>query len=384
MNIATFAASLIATIKALWVDGSPFAGVTALWPTDESGKYVIQAEGIRLAFTNHGGALANLWINDTNGNEIDIVLGFDHAKDYLSYGGNTYLGGAIGRYAGVISGASFQLDGAKYNVSTNGNGGAALNGGERGWGQLSFDIVSHTENTITFVVFDREGKSGFPGTAASCLTHTVLPYEWRIAYGVTPSRTSSAMPINLSHQVFWNLDGFAANSTKTIANHTLHLPFSGLRLETDQDGIPTGDIKGNKLGSKYDFWSATRPLGRGLNNVDGEENGYNDAFLISRSQPWDKDTHPVATLASPHSGITVDLYTDEEALHMLTWNEPHGAITLKQGQGETEAPQYAGVSLQMQDWTDAINRPEWQRGRKIFWAPDRIYTSYSKFKFSVK
>jgi aldose 1-epimerase len=98
MKIATFAASLVATIKALWVDGSPFAGVTALWPTDDSGKYVIQAEGIRLAFTNHGGALANLWINDTNGNEIDIVLGFDHAKEYLSYNGNTYLGGAIGQY----------------------------------------------------------------------------------------------------------------------------------------------------------------------------------------------------------------------------------------------------------------------------------------------
>ena len=120
MKIATLLTSFIATIKSLWVDGSPLAGATALWPTDESGKYVIQLEGIRLASTNHG-ALANLWINDTNGNEIDIVLGFDNAKDYLNYNGNTYLGGAISQYrvislqrtegcAGAISGASFQLD----------------------------------------------------------------------------------------------------------------------------------------------------------------------------------------------------------------------------------------------------------------------------------
>lgn len=217
------------------------------------------------------------------------------------------------------------MDGVTYNTSANGNGGTAtFNGGERGWGGLTFDIASHTKNTITFVVFDREGKSGFPGTAASCLTHTVTPYEWRIAYGVTPSRTSSPIPINLSHQVFWNLDGFAASSGKTVANHTLHLPFSGLRLETSKDGIPTGDIKGNKLNSKYDFWSTARPLGIGLSQAEGEDGGYNDAFLVSRSQPWSQDTHPVAILASPNSGIKLELYTDQEALHMLTWNEPHG------------------------------------------------------------
>lgn len=98
MKISVFVTSVVATLKSLWEDGSPFAGATALWPTDESGMYVIQSEGIRLAFTNHGGALANLWINDTNGNEIDVVLGFDSAKQYLNYSGNTYLGGAIGQY----------------------------------------------------------------------------------------------------------------------------------------------------------------------------------------------------------------------------------------------------------------------------------------------
>jgi aldose 1-epimerase len=96
MKISAFATATIAALKSLWFGGSPWAGVTALWPTDESGKYIIQAEGIRLAFTNHGGALSNLWINDTNGNEVDIVLGFDHANDYLTYSGNPYLGGAIG------------------------------------------------------------------------------------------------------------------------------------------------------------------------------------------------------------------------------------------------------------------------------------------------
>jgi len=93
--LTVLAASLAATLKALLYGGSPFAGFTALWPTNDEGKYVIEAEGIRLAFTNrNGGAPTNLWINDTNGSEIDILLGLDHVEDYDDYVGQ--LGGTIG------------------------------------------------------------------------------------------------------------------------------------------------------------------------------------------------------------------------------------------------------------------------------------------------
>jgi len=61
-----------------------------------------------------------------------------------------------------------------------------------------------------------------------------------------------------------------------------------------------------------------------------------------------------------------------------------GSIKLKKGQGKTDVPQYAAVSLQMQDWTDAINHPEWQRDSKIFWGTDQLYVTNSKFKFSVE
>ena len=93
MKVLTVAKSIVA---ALWAGNSPFGVITALWPTDASGKYVIQSDGIRLAFTNHGGALTNLWINDTNGREVDIVLGLDNATQYLNYEGS--IGGALGSY----------------------------------------------------------------------------------------------------------------------------------------------------------------------------------------------------------------------------------------------------------------------------------------------
>lgn len=71
-------------------------GFTALWPPNGDGKYIIQAEGIRMAFTNrNGGAPTNIWINDTNGREVDIILGLDKVEDYDDYIGS--LGGTIGK-----------------------------------------------------------------------------------------------------------------------------------------------------------------------------------------------------------------------------------------------------------------------------------------------
>lgn len=96
-RIATLSVSAIAAIKSAWTRGSPFAAATALYPTNDEGKYVIQAEGIRMEFTNYGGAVTNLWLNNSRGEEVDIVLGLDHARDYEDYPKNPYLNGAIGK-----------------------------------------------------------------------------------------------------------------------------------------------------------------------------------------------------------------------------------------------------------------------------------------------
>lgn len=96
MKWTTAIAGVIAAVKSVLNGGSPFAMSTILYPPNEDGKYIISSKSIRLGFTLHAAALTNLWINDTNGIERDIVMGFDRVDDYLSYTRNPYLNGIIG------------------------------------------------------------------------------------------------------------------------------------------------------------------------------------------------------------------------------------------------------------------------------------------------
>lgn len=223
----------------------------------------------------------------------------------------------IGRYAGFLSNSSYPLDGTVYPLTPNANNGTALyNGGDKGWGRQTWDIAVHTSNSITFVLFDNRWN-GFPGIFASCVTHTVTPYEWHIAFGVTP--LLKAGPINLSQQVFLNLDGFKNNAT--IRRHELKLPSAGMRFEIDEQGLPTGDMLSNKEGEEFDFWSRAKSIGETRQMGDDE---IDVIYAVSHKPLGDKTDEPVAILSSQISGISMELYTDQDALHVHTWNSNLG------------------------------------------------------------
>lgn len=59
-------------------------------------------------------------------------------------------------------------------------------------------------------------------------------------------------------------------------------------------------------------------------------------------------------------------------------------LMLKPSQGGRRVRKNAAISMQMQDWPDALNHPEWQRDDHILWGPDRLMTTFSKFRFSVQ
>ncbi|KAI9659221.1 MAG: hypothetical protein M1831_003803 [Alyxoria varia] len=366
----------------------------------DNGKYQIEAEGIRMLFVPYGASISNLFITDSHGEERDIVLGWDNATFYTEDESHPHYGGVPGRYANRIKNATFSLNGETYRVPANENADDpeakdALHGGEYGWDWRNFTVTTHTRDSITFSIVDPDGTQGFPGQVISYITYTARPYTWHLR--MVALATEKETPIMLTSHTYWNLDGFQNPTTATAENHTLHLPYSGQRISVDGNLIPTGSIANNAPHSVNDFHTAPKQIGANLTAPQAEGNcgtdctGYDTCYLINRDAqgPYDWETKgPVASLASAWSGIKVDVFTDQEAFQVYTCNTENGTTPIKGTQGAEgrarTVPQFGCVVMEVQDWIDGINYPEWGRGgRQVFGPGSGAYELNARYEFSV-
>ena len=298
------------------------------------GKYEISAEGIRAYFIPYGASISNLFIKDIRGVERDIVLGFDNATYYSESALHPHLNGVPGRYANRIKNGTFTIDGETYHTNLNENGIDTLHGGSDGWDYRNWTVVAHTTDSITFSLVDPAGKMGFPGEVVAFVTYSVTPYQWHLR--MTALATTKLTPIMLSSHTYLNLDGFQNPHTPLALNHTLQMPFAGQRVATDSILIPTGDILGNEKGRFFDFWSRPKQIGADLASPAAlgacgfDCTGYDTCFPLNRDAQlgsYDWKQEPVATLASPWSGIQLDLYTDQQALQVFSCTNMNGIFT---------------------------------------------------------
>jgi len=391
---------------------------------DVNGKYWIHGEGISAAFIPYGASISDLLIRDKHGIQRDIIAGFDNASYYSIDKQHPHFGGVVGRYANRIKNSTFEIDGKTYRVKGNENkspehpdGLDTLHGGPDGWDWRNFTVVAYTNDSITFSIVDPDGKEGFPGEVVAFITYTMRKMTWD--FKMVAIATTKKTPIMLSNHAYWNLDGFANNETQSALNHTFYLPYSGQRVDVDNILIPTGDILANRKGSVNDFWSKPKQIGHSFSDPEIEGNcGYNctgygkfffcfgclmsvtdvsfsdNCYLVNRGQngpfDWRKDGF-VARLQSAWSGIQVDIYSDQEAFQMYSCNFQDGTMALKKSQGLFDSPKfprtipkYGCFVLEVQDWIDAINQPQWQRRSKHIFGPgDDPYVLQASYQFSI-
>ncbi|KAH7396617.1 galactose mutarotase-like domain-containing protein [Phaeosphaeria sp. MPI-PUGE-AT-0046c] len=385
--VSLFAATAVAQY------GKPSNGSTG---PDANGKYEISSQGIRATFIPYGASVSNLWIKGKDGVERDIVLGFDKAIDYEGEV-HPHFGGVPGRYANRIKNSTFEIDGEQFHILPNeNNNNDTLHGGPNGWDYRNFTVVSHTKDSITFSIVDPDGEQGFPGEVVSYVTYTMSPNTWKIK--IVAMATTKKTPIMLTSHTYWNLDGFANPDTPLALNHTFHLPYSGQRIGVDNILIPDGTILPNKKYSVNDFWSAPKQIGANYTSPELYGNcgfnctGYDNCYIVNRDQngPFDwRKSGPVASLSSAWSGIKLDIYSEQEAFQMYSCPGQDGTVPIKSTQGVEGRPRYVQkngcVVMEVQDWIDAINQPEWQReSRQIFGPNTPTYTLEADYVFSTE
>lgn len=97
-------------------------------------------------------------------------------------------------------------------------------------------------------------------------------------------------------------------------------------------------------------------------------------------------------MASEWSGIRFDVYTDQDAVQVYSCNFQDGGVPLKKTQGLFDDPEFPRtvpkwgcMAVEVQDWIDGINHPEWERDSKQFFEPGgEPYVLQASYRFSVE
>jgi aldose 1-epimerase len=361
--------------------------------TDPFKEYTISAENITAKLIPYGARVTSLLVPDRNGNQQDVVIGYDDPKQYLNDTEtiHTYFGAVVGRYANRIKNGTFTIGDKTYHVVENENHGAdTLHGGKVGYDQRNWTVTAHTKSSITFTLYD-PGWEGFPGEVVTHAMYsvdtTVTPENPKGLPQLTTKLISLALteatPIMTSNHIYWNLNAFQAPNV--LDDIFLQLPYSKRFIGTDSILIPNGTILmvDEAYNGAVDF-SKGKTVGAGINDTEGlcgaGCTGYDTCWIVDRAPAYAAPDSmvPIVRMQSKATGISMEVASNMPALQLYTCDNhvmDNVAIKpsqLKRNEKEGKAAtkdvmQYGCVVVETEGWIDGINQPEWgQLSNQIF------------------
>jgi aldose 1-epimerase len=344
-------------------------------------------DSVRATFIPYGATMTELWVKDRQGTWREIVLGYDNATNWGTDPIHPFIGQQVGRYANRIKNGTFELDGQTYHTPLNENGLDTLHGGDVGYDRRSHIIEYLNSSSVSFTIIDPDGCQGFPGTVVAHASYTLLE-DGRLHINMDANVTDGKTPVMLSHHGYWALHGYGqANST--IFDHTLHMPKADKYVATDGILIPTGPLPSVE-NTPYDFTTPRQFSERYDQTLDvcgtGCQ-GWDSCFIMSQGHERDET---IFTMTSPETGISMSIKSDQDAIQVYTCDgvssPTKGSIPRKRvhgGDGTLDKiyENHSCVVVEMEDYIDGINNPEW--GRNQIYSPERPYQWRAEYQFST-
>ncbi|WP_223594399.1 aldose epimerase family protein [Neobacillus bataviensis] len=325
---------------------------------------LINDSGVTVSCLNYGCVITKIIVPDRQGNFENVVLGFEEFEDYLDL--SPYFGSVVGRVAGRIKGAKFELDGKEYLLADNEHPNH-LHGGKKGFNSVVWRVEKIEEDEavgLKFYYHSPNGEEGYPGNLDIFVTYLlnnknelVITYE-----GKTDQKTL----VNLTNHSYFNLSG---NLKRDCTEHILQLE-SDRFLELGEDLIPTGKMITAKK-TPFDFQHGRRILS-GVNSEHPQNvlagNGYDHPLIFT-----EKGENSIV-LSDEESGRTLMVTTDQPCVVVYTSNQLEGPFSIS----GVRARNYLGVCLETQGLPDAIHHAEFP---SVILNPEDVYYSTTKYRF---
>ncbi|HNU87696.1 MAG TPA: aldose epimerase family protein [Ferruginibacter sp.] len=325
---------------------------------------ITNPSGMQVSILNYGGTVTKIITKDKNGNDGNVILGYDSLRGYLQKG-NPYFGCLVGRYANRIANAKFSLDSATYTLAANNNG-QSLHGGLMGFDKVMWKAEKPAgDSSLKLTYISKDGEEGYPGNLNVEVIYTLTSAnELKIGYKAT---TDKATPVNLTNHCYFNL---SAGADSTILGHALMMNAAKYTPVNDKL-IPLGDHVDVK-NTPFDFTSS-KLIGKEIDSVKG---GYDHNWVLNRTGTG---LEMIATLSHAASGRIMDIFTTEPGLQFYSGNFLDG--TLAGCIGGKPYVLHGGLCLEAQHFPDSPNQPAFPN---TILKPGETYTQTTVYKFSVK
>ena len=300
-----------------------------LWHKHEGSEiflYTLDSGRTTVKVSNLGCVVQGILVNGKN-----VVLSYETAEEYLN--DSYYIGCIIGRYAGRIANASYEIDGVKYQLSKNEQpAGNHLHGGFRALNKVIFEVkeevVKNNSAIITFGTTSADGEEGHPGEVNIEVTFA-LSSDGTISTRYV-AKSTKATHLNLTHHHYFNLAG--GNEPAVFQQAQI---YSNYYLQSNNEYIPDGNSVAVK-NSNFDFVSF-----RSIKKNEKDE----CVNVYYQLNEHDFNT-PVARLYSPLAGIEMEMKTT------------YPCIVLYSGDFlDKPFEKSAGVCLETQLFPDSPNHP---------------------------
>lgn len=310
--------------------------------------------GLSVTILDFGGTIQSFVVPDRNGKPTDVVLGYDDLASYEQ--GTCYYGAVVGRYANRIGGAKFVLDGKEYILAQN----EPHNHVHGVFAKKKFD-AKIDGNDLVLKYLSPDMEEGYPGNLSLEVRYNLSEDDaLTISYRAT---TDAPTVVNLTNHCYFNLNG---QDGSTVFNHKVRLN-SSYYTEYEETFAQTGKIisvddtpldfrKERTIGSRFneDYYQLRLCTGYDHNMIlDGK----------------DGELKEIGTAISDLTGLSVQAFTTEPAVHFYSGNYMHFDAA-KLGKNGLRYPKNGGLCFEAQHYPDSVNHPNFP---STVLRPDEVY-----------
>ena len=310
-------------------------------------------DGMTATLLNFGARLVSIKV-PVRGDLTEMLVAYKEHEDYLT--DPYFLGAVCGRVCNRISQASFSLADVDYQVDAN-NGAHCLHGGRGGFSQQFWTIEEQAESKVVFSLISPHLDQGFPGQLSIRVSYHLQ--DDNVLAITMQATTTSLTAVNLTHHPYFSLGEPTNQNLKLLLN-------SSFFLARDDNGIPTGgEVAASDLGADLAQLTTVSDLYQKSHYPQLlDEQGLDHCFLIKKN----KIQQPDAVLVSDLTGVKLAIYSNQSAMQVYTGHFLTAPLR-----------PYAGICLEPQGYTDAVNQPEFP---SILIDSDQTYRHASLLEFS--